>query len=67
MTDRTKPDEQTRQADRDALQAEHGAPQEPTEDEAAAADRNRVSEGVRETYEEATEIGASQQGEGRVP
>jgi hypothetical protein len=67
MTDHTKPDEATRQADRNALDAEHGAPEVPTQDEDAAADRMKdLDPGVREHYQEMTEKGAEQKGEGRI-
>jgi hypothetical protein len=68
MTDHTKPDEATRQADRDALKAEHGASERPTQDEEAAADRMQdLDPGVAEHYQEMTEKGAEQKGEGRIP
>ncbi|HVF74223.1 MAG TPA: hypothetical protein VM938_04180 [Acidimicrobiales bacterium] len=66
MTEHTKPNEETRQADRDALNAEHTAGQEPTPEEEQAAERNTVSPETPEHYQEMTERGANQQGEGRI-
>jgi hypothetical protein len=67
MADHTTPNDATRQADRDALKAEHGAPQAPSSDEEQAADANQVDGGVKEHYEDMVERGAHQQGEGRLP
>jgi hypothetical protein len=66
MTDHTKPNDVTRQADRDALKAEHGAFEEPTPDEEAAAERNTVSPEAAAHNKEMVERGANQQGEGRI-
>ena len=57
----------TKDTERREATAEHGAPQVPTADEAAAADGNTVSDETREHYQEMTEKGAHQQGEGRIP
>jgi hypothetical protein len=57
----------TKDAERAEANAEHGAPQVPTADESAAAEKNTVSESTREGYEEMLEKGANQQGEGRIP
>jgi hypothetical protein len=43
------------------------AGREPTPDEEEAAERNEPDEEVAEHYEEMTERGAKQRGEGRVP
>ena len=67
MPDHTKPNEATRQADRDALDAPHGATEELTADQAEAAEKNTVDEDVKTSYREATELGAKQKGEGRIP
>jgi len=67
MTEHTKPDPETRQADRAAVDAPHGADTEPTADEERAAERADVSSGTTERYEEMTDLGADQQGEGRIP
>jgi hypothetical protein len=66
MTEHTKPTEETRQADRSALEAEHTAGQEPTPEEEQAAERNVVSPETPEHYREMTERGANQEGEGRI-
>ena len=66
MTEHTKPNEETRQADRNALEAEHAAGQEPTPEEEQAAERNAVSPETPQHYQEMTERGANQQGEGRI-
>jgi hypothetical protein len=66
MTDHTKPNDATRQADRAAAQADHGAPQEPTEDEARAAEQNQPNPEVAAHEKEMAERGAHQQGEGRI-
>ena len=58
----------TKEADRKAMNAEHGAPQVPTAAEAEAADRHgKVKPGTSEHYDEMAERGAKQKGEGRLP
>jgi hypothetical protein len=58
----------TKEADREAMNAEHGARQVPTAAESEAAERaGSTSPGTSEHYEEMTERGANQKGEGRVP
>jgi len=58
----------TKEADRRAAGAEHGAPEVPTAAESEAADRHGpVDEKVAEHYEEMAERGANQPGEGRLP
>jgi hypothetical protein len=60
--------EATKEVDRRDAQAEHGAPQTPTADEAAAADSNGpVSEETKEAYQDFVEKGANAKGEGRLP
>lgn len=66
MPDHTKPTKETREADRAALDAPHGATEQLTPEQAEAADGNEVSEDVKESYREAAERGANQQGEGRI-
>ena len=66
MTEQTRPNQETRAAERAEAQADHGAPQVPTAEEEQAAERNDVSSDVAENYEEMTERGANQQGEGRI-
>lgn len=67
MSERTQPDQATVEADRAAAQAPHGASEVPTPEEEGAAEANAVSEATRQSYEEMTEKGANQQGEGRLP
>jgi hypothetical protein len=58
----------TKDADRKAMNAEHGAPQMPTAAESEAADRHgKASPDTSKHYDEMTERGANQKGEGRVP
>lgn len=66
MTEHTKPNEKTRAADRAALDASHGAETEPTAEEERAAEQNTVSPETPEHYQEMTERGANQEGEGRI-
>lgn len=66
MTDQTKPNDATRQADRDAVNAEHGASEVLTPEDERLAEQNTVSPEVPEHYQEMTEKGANQQGEGRI-
>ncbi|MDQ3757309.1 MAG: hypothetical protein M3394_05635 [Actinomycetota bacterium] len=67
MTEHTKPDEQTRQADRDALDAPHSADTEPTADEERAAEQAEVSPDTPQHYQDMTDRGAEQEGEGKLP
>ena len=58
----------TKDAERQEANAEHGAPQTPTPEEEAAAERQgSASDETREHYQEMTDKGANQQGEGRLP
>jgi hypothetical protein len=58
----------TKDADRAAANAEHGAPQVPTPEEEAAAERHgAASPETAEHYEEMLEKGANAKGEGRLP
>ena len=66
MTEQTKPTQETREADRAAVNAPHGAEQELTPELEEAAERNTVSPETPEHYQEMTERGANQQGEGRI-
>jgi len=65
----TKPTSDTKAADKAAAAAPHEAPQTPTAEESAAADRSRdsVDDTVRADYKDMTERGANQKGEGRLP
>jgi hypothetical protein len=66
MTEHTKPTQETREADRAAMDAPHGADQELTPELEEAAERNSVSPETAEHYQEMTERGANQEGEGRI-
>ena len=66
MTEQTKPNDATRQADRDAVNVEHGASEVLTPEDERLAEKNTVSPEVPEHYKEMTEKGANQQGEGRI-
>jgi hypothetical protein len=58
----------TKQAERRDAQAQHGAPQVPTADEAAAADRHGpASDDAKESYEEYLDTAKDAKGEGRIP
>ena len=66
--DRTRPSRKTRDEERREAKDTADAGREPTpEEEEEAADRNEPDEEVAEHYEEMTERGANQEGEGRVP
>jgi hypothetical protein len=64
----TTPDRDTIAEDRKALDDDHQADREPTEDEEAAAERaGDVDPAVAAAYKDAIERGAAQEGEGRIP
>ena len=66
--ERTRPNAPTREEEAREARATPDAGRPPTEDEERAADRNpAVAPEVVEHYEEMTERGAHQQGEGRIP
>ena len=65
--DKTRPTRETREAERREARTPPGAGPEPTASDEEVADEHEPDEGVREHYEEMTERGANQQGEGRVP
>lgn len=72
-TERTRPDRETRAAERDEAELPASAGAEPSDDESAAAEaaaraldaEQRAA--VGEHYREMTGRGAHQDGEGRVP
>jgi hypothetical protein len=66
MTEHTKPTQETREADRAAMDAPHGAVEELTPEVEEAAERNSVSPETPQHYQEMTERGAHQEGEGRI-
>jgi hypothetical protein len=58
----------TKQAEARDAEAEHGAPQTPTADESAAADRHgKVDPKAKESYEEYLDDAKDAKGEGRIP
>lgn len=62
----TTPDQDTIKEDREALQEAHDADRMPTPEEEAAAERSGpVDPEVADSYKDALERGASQEGEGR--
>ena len=67
MTDRTKPSEQTRQAERAEAETHAGSDRMPTPEEEQVADALPVDPEAAEYYEEMAERGAHQKGEGRIP
>jgi hypothetical protein len=65
--DRTRPDQQTREAERAEAEQHASAGRMPTPEEEAAADHNQPDEEVAEHEREMAERGAHQKGEGRLP
>ena len=58
----------TKDAERRDAAAQHGAPQVPTADEAAAADRKgKTDPKAAEAYEDYLDTAKDVQGEGRIP
>lgn len=64
--DRQKVSAQTRQFEQRDAQAEHTADRPPTEDEERLAEDEQPSPEVSEHFEEMTELGVNQKGEGRI-
>ena len=64
--ERTRPSPKTREEERREAKDAADAGREPTPEEEEAADSNEPDEEVAEHYEEMTERGAKQRGEGRV-
>jgi hypothetical protein len=67
MTDRSRPSESTRAAERAEASKTAGADRMPTDEEERLADEQELDEDVAEHAEEMYERGAKQRGEGRVP
>jgi len=66
--EQTQPSDQTRAAEAVDAETHAEADELPTPDEEAAAERAEdTDEDVAEHYEEMTERGAHQKGEGRIP
>jgi hypothetical protein len=63
----TRPSRATRAAERREAKSRPEAGPAPTAADEAAADENELDPDVRRHYEEMTERGAQQKGEGRVP
>jgi hypothetical protein len=57
----------TKDAEQADANADHGAPQTPTAEEAAAAEQNDVSPETRESYQEYVDRAKDAPGEGRIP
>jgi hypothetical protein len=66
MSDSTKPSRETRDAERDEVDAPHVADREPTEDEAQVAETLELDPEVVAHEKEMAERGANQKGEGRI-
>jgi hypothetical protein len=63
----TRPDDQTRQTERDDAKVKAGSDRPPTpEEEAVAEELPGIDEDVSESYKEMAERGANQKGEGRI-
>ena len=67
MSEPTRPDAETREAERAEAEIEAQADDMPTPEEERAAEQHDVDPSVREHAQEMTERGANQKGEGRVP
>jgi len=65
MAGQTTPSDDTRAEEAREAKKAHDAGQEPTEDQAKAAEKNKVDDKTREGYEEMVERGAHQKGEGK--
>ena len=63
--DHTRPTDPTRESEQRAAHSEHAAGRPPTPEEERAAEKSRTGPGVAEHYQEMTERGANQKGEGR--
>lgn len=67
MPDQTRPSYATRSEEAAEARRPAGPDREPTAEEEAAAEANRLEPSVAEHESEMTERGARQQGEGRIP
>jgi hypothetical protein len=67
VTERTRPTDNTRAAERAEAEMHAGADRMPTPDEEAIADTLAEDPGAAEHYEEMAKRGAEQKGEGRIP
>ena len=62
-----RPNDATREAERQEAKRQAGSDRMPTEDEAREAERQSIDDDVREHEREMAERGARQKGEGRIP
>jgi hypothetical protein len=65
--DSTRPNDRTREAEREDAQTKAHADREPTADEAKLAEGHAADPDVAEHYEDMAERGADAKGEGRLP
>ena len=63
----TRPNAETRDAEREDAQRRAGADRQPTPEEQEIADGRDADPEVAKQYEEAAERGVEQKGEGRIP
>jgi hypothetical protein len=66
MSDRTRPDAETRSTERDDAQVRSGADREPTPDEERKAEEQELDPDVAAHEEEMAKRGVEQKGEGRI-
>jgi hypothetical protein len=66
-SEHTRPSDRTKAAEEEEARTPPHADREPTEDEERLAERTKPDPEVAEHYEEMTERGAHQKGEGRIP
>jgi len=62
-----RPNDATREAEREEAKRQAGSDRMPTEDEAREAEEHTIDDDVREHEREMAERGAHQKGEGRIP
>jgi len=67
VTERTRPNEETRQAERAEADTKASPDRMPTPEEEQLADSLESDPEVAKNYEEMAERGANQKGEGRIP
>ncbi len=65
--ERTEVSEATRKAESEESEARHVADRPPTPEEEESAEGHEVDPEVRAHYQEMTELGADDPGEGRIP
>jgi hypothetical protein len=67
MSEQTRPNDETRAAERDDAQVSAGADRQPTPEEEQRAESSTLDPEVVEHEREMADRGAKQKGEGRVP